>query len=122
MTDTAELVGLPEGGPTSVPEAKAQLRIPADDTTDDPELDAVVEAVNALVRRWPVAQAAVGATAWPAHITRGATMLAARLFRRRNSPAGVEAFSQAGPVYVQRNDPDVAMLLKLGSWQAPGIG
>jgi hypothetical protein len=49
-------------------------------------------------------------------------MMAGRLFRRRESPAGVAAFGELGAVYVMRNDPDVAMLLGLGSWAKPMVG
>lgn len=49
----------------------------------------------------------------------GAVMLAARLVRRRNSPAGIEAFTADATVYVRRTDPDVARLLRL---DAPAIG
>jgi len=52
----------------------------------------------------------------------GATMLAARLHRRKGSPAGVEAFGSLGAAYVMRTDPDIAMFLKLGSWQRPQVG
>jgi hypothetical protein len=34
----------------------------------------------------------------------------------------VEAFGAQGAVYVNRNDPDIAQLLKLGSWSAPQVG
>jgi hypothetical protein len=117
-----ELVGLPEGGPTSRALVKVQLSIAADDTRDDDRLDAIVAAVNNLVRGMRVSEAAVGATEWPAKIVQGATMLAARLFRRKNSPAGVEAFGQLGGAYVMRNDPDIAQLLQLGTYQSPQIG
>jgi hypothetical protein len=49
-------------------------------------------------------------------------MLAARLYRRRNSPEGVATFTADGAVYVQRNDPDVGMLLGIGSWAPPVVG
>ena len=46
-----------------------------------------------------------------------------RLYRRRNSPAGVESFSDiGGAVYVQRNDPDIAMMLGIGTYARPVIG
>ena len=48
-------------------------------------------------------------------------MLAARLFRRRNSPGGVEAFTD-GAVYVARTDPDVAALLSIGPYKPPQVG
>lgn len=59
---------------------------------------------------------------WPADRREGAVMLAARLHRRRNSPAGVESFNELGPVYVSRRDPDVAMLLGLAEWATPRVG
>lgn len=127
MTDTRELVGLPEGGPASLPDVKVQLSIT--DARDDARLQLIVDAVNSQVRSWPVSLAAVDtdpaadpARPWPARITLGAAMLCARLFRRKNSPAGVEAFGSEGAAYVMRSDPDIAQLLELGSWQGPMVG
>lgn len=127
MTDVNELAGLPTGGPASLPAVKVQLGIAADDERDHARLEPIVDSVNALVRRWPVSEAAVDLEgdpdrAWPGNIVHGAVMLSARLWRRKDTPGGVEAFTQLGAAYVMRSDPDVAMLLKLGSWQAPGIG
>jgi hypothetical protein len=116
------VVGLPEGGPTSRDLVKQQLRIPGTDTRDDLELDDIVAAVNAEVRGWPVVVPVAGATAWPDNLARGATMLASRLWRRKNSPAGVEQFGSLGATYVMRTDPDIAMLLRLGSWASPEVG
>lgn len=120
MSDVSELVGLPEGGPTSLPAVKAALAIT--DTDDDTELAEIVGAVNNIVRTWAVSQAAVGAEEWPPRLVRGSTMLAARLFRRKGSPAGVEAFGSLGGAYVMRTDPDIAMLLQLGAWSGPAVG
>lgn len=120
MSIGVELVGLPSGGPTTLPAVKGQLNIT--DATDDAKLTIIVNAVNSLIRTWPVSEAAVGATEWPASIQMGAMLLAARLFRRKNSPAGVEAFGTAGAAYVMRNDPDIAMMLKLGSWTPGQVG
>lgn len=117
---STELVGLPVGGPTTVPETKVQLSI--EDSRDDDRLADIVAAVNSLVRRMAVAREAVGADVWPAHIKLGAAMLAARLFRRKNSPAGVESFGALGATYVMRNDPDIAQLLRLGNYQPPQVG
>lgn len=117
-----ELVGLPEGGPTSVPLVKVQLSIAASDVRDDVKLEAIVAAVNNMVRGWRISERAVGLVEWPERIQLGATMLAARLWRRKNSPAGVESFGQLGAAYVMRNDPDIAQLLALGSHQLPQIG
>lgn len=117
-----ELVGLPAQGPATLGGVRAFLRYKDPDTADDTDLAAVVAAVNALVRSWPCSASAVDAVAFPANVERGAVMMAGRLFRRRESPAGVAAFGDMGAVYVMRNDPDVAMLLGLGSWSAPGVG
>lgn len=56
------------------------------------------------------------------HIIRGFTMLVARLYRRRNSPGGIEALGETGPVYISRRDPDIAMLLGLGEYTRPAVG
>lgn len=114
----------PTGGPTTSPLVKGFLKIT--DTNDDGELTDIVAAVNVVVRGLPVA-AVVSVLApttdpWPANIARGATMLAGRLFRRRATPSGVEAFGVDGVVYVSRNDPDIAMLLELGAYARPGVG
>lgn len=122
MADVRELVGLPEGGPTSVPKVRTQLSMKEADTRDDDQLADIVAAVNSEVRTWAIAQDAVDAAQWPERIAHGATMLAARLFRRKGSPAGVESFTGMGAAYVMRTDPDIAMLLKLGAWQRPAVG
>ena len=115
-------MALPVSGPTTLALVKAQLRIV--DTVDDTGITAVVEAVNDLVRGLPVAQAADGETTWDAfdNIVLGATMLSARLWRRRDSPAGVITFGTEGSAYVSRNDPDVAQLLRIGAYTRPAIG
>ncbi len=59
---------------------------------------------------------------WSPATILGATMLAARLIRRRNSPAGIEAFNETGASYVSRRDPDVARLLRMDAYAAPKIG
>lgn len=115
-----ELAGLPDGGPATLTGVKEHLSIT--DDRDDTRLTQIVAAVNSQVRSWPVSTVAVDAETWPARIVEGANMLAARLFRRKNSPAGVETFGDQGATYVMRNDPDIAMLLKLGGYTAPQIG
>lgn len=111
---------LPGGGPATPAGLKQRLALT--DGADDTFIDAVVAAVNVKVRRWPVSAHAVGLDAWPADIVEGATMLAARLYRRRNSASGVEAFGAEGILYVRRNDPDIAMLLELGEYTPPAVG
>jgi len=120
MGDRDELVGLPVGGPTTLDAVKLQLAIT--DDRDDDRITAQVVAVNRMVRTWRCSTAAVGQVEWPADIVLGATLLAARFFRRKNSPAGVEAMGSQGAVYVMRSDPDVAQLLQLGVHSYPTVG
>lgn len=54
-----------------------------------------------------------------ADVRLGAVILAGRWFQRRNSLAGVAAFSDFGPAYVKQYDPDAALLL--GMFR-PGVG
>lgn len=117
-----ELAGLPDGGPATLAGVKNHLSIT--DSADDTRITATVDAVNRMVRSWPCSEVAVDADTWDgaADVVEGATMLAARLFRRRESPAGVASLGPQGAVYVMRSDPDVAMLLRLGAYAGPEVG
>lgn len=89
-----------------------------------PERDAValaevVAAVNDLVSHWLGLNET---TEIAERVKFGAMMLAARVYRRRNSPSGVEALGELGPVYVSRNDPDLTMMLGLGTYRSPVVG
>jgi hypothetical protein len=96
---------------------KAELGYTNVDAPRDARLQLRVDAVNTWVRQLPVAADSLTygspPPAWPSYITLGGTMLATRLWRRKDSPSGVEAFTDGTAFYVQRNDPDVARLLKL---------
>lgn len=108
--------------------ALAWLGIPAAST--GPDVDAaqlVAPAVVSFVSSVPdlptVIDETTGDTKWAAKVRLGATMLAARLVRRRNSPQGVAAFTeQGGAAYVSRIDPDVAQMLRVGPYAAPQVG
>lgn len=102
---------------TTVVTVREFLGLPA---TADTELTPVVEAVVDLVESYH--DAPDEGADWPAYLRQGATMLAARIHRRRHSPAGVEALGELGPVYVSRNDPDLAQLLKIGRYAPPRVG
>lgn len=96
---------------TTVAEVKAWLRL---DDLDDDLVTAVVAATNAWATDLPDAPTTV-----TAQFSLGCRMLAARLYRRRNTPGGVEAFGDAGTVYVPRRDADVDSLLRLGPYARP---
>lgn len=54
---------------------------------------------------------------WPARIDQGAYVLAARLYGRRGSVAGVAAFADVGVTMLARLDPDVRFLWELGEFE-----
>lgn len=117
----------PNEGPTTAELVKAQLSIDPADDVDDDAIDRVVAAANQLVQELRIAapfntDPAPADWAAGARIVEGATLLAARLFERRNSPNGVAAFGDGGVAYVQRNDPDVAQLLRIGAYGRPAVG
>lgn len=120
---------LPEG-PADFDQVKRRAGIPDDDVTEDDDLQLLVAAVNELVQALPVAVPVtitgsgdqVDTVTWPARVQLGANMLAARLWRRKDTPGGVEAFGDFGVAYVRRNDPDVALLLQLGQYASPVVG
>lgn len=99
---------------TSVEAVQAYLGLPAH---TEEELAPIVAAVTALIESYHGAR-----DPWPSNLQLGATMLAGRIYRRRNSPAGVESLGELGPVYVSRNDPDLAQLLKIGRYAEPRVG
>lgn len=119
-TDATVVGPLPKSGPATLDGVKAYLKI--NDANDDAQLAAVVAAVNDKVRGFAVSDRVRGLEEWPASIVLGANMLGGRLHKRRGSPDGLHTFSDMGAVYVSRNDPDVAMLLELGSYQRPAVG
>lgn len=106
-------------GATDIASVKRYLALT--DNRDDEALQLVVDAVNALVLRW---HGPPPSGTWPAHFTQGAAMLAARVFRRRNSPNGVEDYGSdlAGAVYTRATDPDIAQLLEVGRYARPQVG
>lgn len=51
----------------------------------------------------------------------GGVMYAAREFRRRNSPAGIEVLGDASTSFVTRYDTDIERALHTGAWAPPII-
>lgn len=113
----------PDAEPTTDVAVKAYLSV-TDGRLDTVIADAVA-ASSAFVRSLPIAHALDDGSAdddWPARISLGAKMLAARLVRRRDTPSGVQNLAEEGAVYVSRNDPDVAQLLQIGAYTKPSVG
>ncbi len=52
----------------------------------------------------------------------GAVMYAAKVCRRRNSPAGVETFGDAGIVFTPKFDAEVDRALHTGGFLHPAVG
>lgn len=89
----------------------------------DDHLKKVVTAVNSYVDALPsIDRTGDEGREWAANTTLGAIMLAARLYKRRNSPNGVEAFSEIGTTYVSRYDSDIARMLHIEQFRRPRIG
>lgn len=120
MGDTGDAVVMAEPL-TTVELVRAYLALEEDGAAaDETYLAATVSAVVSRVESW-LEPLAVDAE-WPDHVRHGATMLAARVWKRRGTPSGVETQGDFGAFYVQRTDPDIAMLLGLGNHMTPKVG
>jgi hypothetical protein len=122
----------------AVADVKEYLRLPAADSGDDDLVTRCAAAAEPQVERarrdgWiyhdpdtPNPPDPPPPT-WPAEYVpdaetyQAAVMLAGRLFRRRNSPGGVETFGES-VTYVSRYDPEIARALRTGLWALPGVG
>ncbi|ARB87924.1 hypothetical protein [Corynebacterium diphtheriae] len=82
---------------------------------NSPTMSDTVDAAVDLVESWK----STPQEKWPPRWRRGCIMLAARMDRRRNSPAGVDTMGEIGVVYVSRKDPDIAQLLEIGDFSKP---
>lgn len=96
------------------------LKPAADGTAEARRLARCVAAANVVVSRY-VPEPPEGSEA-PEDAGLAATMLAARLERRRNSPDGVQAITDQGALYVARTDPDIARLLRIEAYAPPAVG
>lgn len=102
---------------TTIEAVREWLKLPAGQ--DEQILTEVVAATNAWCAQLPIVVNLADPDAdWPIDVTQGATMLAARFYRRRNTPGGIESFADS-QIYVPRRDPDVTSLLHLAR---PGVG
>lgn len=86
---------------------------------DTATLGLAVAAAEAMVTNRPWL---AGVDPWPADVELAAIQLAGRLYRRRNTPSGVEPFGDVSAVYVARTDPDIARALRMGAHAMPTLG
>ncbi|MFT3876196.1 MAG: hypothetical protein QM708_07230 [Propioniciclava sp.] len=96
-------------------QVKAWLKLPSAPHADDALIDQCAAAAGSVASRY-----ADGLPAGDAHLA--GVMLGARLYRRRNSPEGVQAMSDGTAVYVARTDPDIARLLRIDGYTTPQVG
>ena len=103
-------------------DVKRQLALDNTDTTDDVLINDCIEATEPEVcRARPDACIPPSTPADFPDAYRGGVMLAARLVRRRNSPAGIESFGES-VTYVAAYDPDLDRFLRRGRYRLPGVG
>lgn len=86
----------------------------------DEHMKTVAAAVTAYVNSLPFIDR--DGEEWAASTRLGATMLGARLYKRRYSPNGIESFGEIGNTYVSRYDSDIARLLHVESFRKPQVG
>lgn len=92
------------------------LRVNADDP-DYGSLLVVAEAVVAYVSSLPVVADLPTGEPLPPTVELGMVMLASRMYRRRNSPTGIDSVTADGVTYVTRYDSDISSMLRLDSPQ-----
>lgn len=102
-------------GPVTVELVRSFLGLPEPEG-DSAALDLAVSAANAFVKRYKG-----DLKEWPPDYRLGAVMQAANLYRRRNTPGGVDTFGETG-VYVRATDTEVERLLRIGRYSPPGVG
>lgn len=83
-------------------------------------LPLIVDAVNHYVESLPhIDRDDYGM--WAATTRLGAIMLAARLYRRKNSPGGIESVGDSMS-YIARYDSDISRLLNTDTFRKPVVG
>lgn len=104
-------------------DVKAWLRLNDQDTDDDALITRCCAMSEPYVMRcrpeWAGTVDGVAGYKPDAETYQGAVMHAAREYRRRNSPAGIEAFGDAGVSFVSRYDPDIERALQTGAYAPP---
>ncbi len=118
----AATTGGPPVGWLALADVKNQLAIDGVDTDDDVLIQRAIDATEPEVTRSrPDAWTDTTTPADYPDAYQGGVMLAARVVRRRNSPAGIESFGES-VTYVAAYDPDLDRLLRRGRYRLPGVG
>ena len=91
------------------------------DTEETAALALVVDAVNVYVEALPSIDRDLALDQWAGTTRLGAIMLAARIYRRKNSPGGIESVGDT-MTFVSRYDSDISRLLNIDSFRKPSIG
>lgn len=108
--------------PLTVEGVKDWLRI--GDSADDELIGWALEGTLAHVARLPFIQAQPmpkDPDTWHSDARLGTLMLAARSYRRRNTPGGLEPLGDT-VFYTPQYDPDIERLLRVGKRAAPAVG
>ena len=108
-------------------DVKDWLRLDGDDVTDDDLVRRVSGLSELYVQRcrpdqWTPADVEPTSYAPDAEVYQAAVMYAAREYRRRNSPGGIESITDAGATYVSKYDSDIERALRTGTWAEPAVG
>ena len=111
-----------------VADVKAWLRIAGADTIDDDLLTRCAAAVEPQVQRArpdqypaPTPQVAVPPYTPDAEVYQAAGMLAAKMYRRRNSPGGIESYGDQ-VLYPARWDGEIDLALRTANRRLPAVG
>lgn len=89
-----------------------------------PEGDAAMSLAVAATNRYVDSLPSIDRTPegeWAETTELGAIMLASRVYRRKNSPGGIEAVGEV-TTFVARFDSDIDRLLNVNSYRKPVIG
>lgn len=109
---------------TDADRVRGWLQLTPGDTAEDAIITECVAAANSVVGRYVGEDEPTDDTVPSATDCRiAATMLASRLYRRRNSPEGIQGITPEGiAIGIVRSDADIARLLRIDSYTIPMIG
>lgn len=93
------------------------------DLTGDAVLTSCVKAANSVTARYVGDDLSDQTVPTLDDAKQAATMLAARLYRRRNSPEGIQGITPEGiAIGIVRSDADIARLLRIDAYTVPQVG